>query len=500
LARHLRGLNFRTATSLPLPVIAFSPDSRLLASGDGQGLVRLWDVETGVPRQVLRGRGKMVRQAGFCDGGQRVFSLDLDMVLKLWDVDSGQEVLTTPAPGLSLAFSPDSHRLAFGGPNTGVTLWDASPGPLRRVLRHQDTVEYPTFSPDGRYVAAAANDGSVRLWDAESGQVVLAFTEPGTTDGRVFFTTDGGKLLFRTPQRQRVAWELLSGRPVPGDLADLRSDNPRRVSPDGRTLLTVSGGLVRLIDLRPSDDEIALGPRLMNTDWAGPDPNEPASEGAYRTSTQAGLHAVAFFHSRHAARAYAERGRWADAAAALLRTRGMPPEQTAPSRRELAVAQLAAGRTDDYRRTCERLLTLCENQEVGGGEPVSVDVARACVLRPDALPAAGWTSLAAKRIDDPIVQAAVLHRAGRHAEALASLGKDTGPYALLVRALAERAAGRIEAARTAAQQAGAWLDAVPDPPRWDGTNTRAAELPWDRRVELDALRREVESVIDGPAR
>jgi hypothetical protein len=238
--------------------------------------------------------------------------------------------------------------------------------------------------------------------------------------------------------------------------------------------------------------------RVMDYDWLA---MGPGSAHSFRAGVLRGAEARspgAFFHERQVARVCAEEGRWSDVVTTLSRGFFVPPEQTAPSRHELALAQLAAGDLAGYRRTCASLLKLCEGQEPGGGEAIAEDVARACVLKPDALAPEGWQSLAGKRIEDPAVRAAVLCRAGRPAPALEALGDDRSPYALLVQALAEHGSGRADAARLALRQAVEWLDGAPEPPRWDGTKTRADELPWDHRLESDTLRREVESLLRPP--
>jgi hypothetical protein len=108
-------------------------------------------------------------------------------------------------------------------------------------------------------------------------------------------------------------------------------------------------------------------------------------------------------------------------------------------------------------------------------------VARTVALGPGAVPAEQLLRLAEGA--EAVTRALLLHRAGRHDDAVKLLAGQSGPRALLVRALAEQARGRpAEAAQTLAQAAGA----------------ATAGLPWDERLERDLLRREAEALLKPP--
>lgn len=71
---------------------------------------------------------------------------------KLWDVQTGQELLSLEDAGYPLAFSLDGHRLASNGPDGTVKIWDANRGVV--VCWHDElSISLVVHSPQIHFIA-----------------------------------------------------------------------------------------------------------------------------------------------------------------------------------------------------------------------------------------------------------------------------------------------------------------------------------------------------------
>ena len=65
----------------------------------------------------------------------------------------------------AVAFSPDGKRLASASWDQTLKVWDVTTGEEVLTLKgHGSTVNAVAFSPDGRRIASASSDKTVKVW------------------------------------------------------------------------------------------------------------------------------------------------------------------------------------------------------------------------------------------------------------------------------------------------------------------------------------------------
>jgi WD40 repeat protein len=154
--------------------VAFRRDGRLLATAGGDGLVRLWDPQTGKEaREPFKGHSGSVFCVAFSPDGRSLASASFDRTTRVWDIDGQKPRLTLrcQADVRSVAFNPDGHSLATGSWDRIVQVWDARTGQKRFACRgHTGAVLSVAYSPDGRRLVSADDAGEIMRWDARTGQ------------------------------------------------------------------------------------------------------------------------------------------------------------------------------------------------------------------------------------------------------------------------------------------------------------------------------------------
>jgi WD40 repeat protein/ferric-dicitrate binding protein FerR (iron transport regulator) len=154
----------------PVHCLAFSTDSKLLASGGKDGSIKLWDTTTWQEVRTLEGHARDVRCLAWSPDGRWLASGAEEGLIRLWSTENWQSLHTLeghPRAVRSLAFDPASQRLLSSGNDPLVRLWSVRDGRERANLR--GTKNNPVaFSPDGEWIFVAGADRSIKVWSRDT--------------------------------------------------------------------------------------------------------------------------------------------------------------------------------------------------------------------------------------------------------------------------------------------------------------------------------------------
>jgi pimeloyl-ACP methyl ester carboxylesterase len=247
--------------------LVFSGDGAYLASSSRDRTIKLWDVQTWQQVHTFS-----MNKAGFngialSPCGRLLASADA-----IWDVESGQVVHTlegsrrVPGP---VAFSPDGSTLAAALEGRAIKLWKVASGEVQRTFAEQpDEVTFSiAFSPDGALLATGVHGGLVRLWDVASGQIVGTLEHGGEDDDvhDLAFSPDGEMLASAGNDNTVRLWQVASRQAT----HVLRHGNGLygvAFAPDGRLVAAACcDRTVKLWDVRePQSNDVATGRQVRS--------------------------------------------------------------------------------------------------------------------------------------------------------------------------------------------------------------------------------------------
>lgn len=192
----------------PFPTVinalAFTPDGKSLVVG-GHHELTVWSIADGKLQKRIATRAERAYAMAFLpdgslvvaggrpgqEGDVRIFNINAKGTLengveKLDGVADSKvmikQLLDADDSVLCLSVAADGKRIAAGGCDRAVRVWDLSGGPAAAKLEqtienHADWVLGVSLSADGKYLASAARDKTAKVWDLKAKESVMTFPE-----------------------------------------------------------------------------------------------------------------------------------------------------------------------------------------------------------------------------------------------------------------------------------------------------------------------------------
>ena len=282
--------------------IAFRPDGQQLASGYDDGVIKVWEANTGREVIATMGHEAMIFDLDYTPDGQHIVSGSIDGIIKVWEADKASECLcidinasienTKPRHEsvTGVAMNPKGGSFVGGGSTGTLKVWDPRTGKEIFAARNKVPVECVAFNPNGQEFASGHRDGSVIRWNAATGERLQTYSGHSKFVSDVSYSPDGQLIVSCSYDRTIKIWD----RDTERERYTLRENgmdiSSVAFSPDGNRL--VSGtchlgdpGFVRIWDARVTDEEfLCLKPRdlrslllSLHEEWAvrNPVPGDP---------------------------------------------------------------------------------------------------------------------------------------------------------------------------------------------------------------------------------
>ena len=251
--------------------LAWSPDSRTLASGSDDGSIRIWDVQSLKAVSVLEGvhgrgtHGTGTTSLGYFPDGKSLYSSGYDPTIRIWDVTTLKEIrrLEGHQDCAVACLSADGKVLISASQDGTALAWDPATGKSTGALEILPPIEAtnphlgnPCLSPDGRRMFAGGGDGRIRSWTLPDRKPALSWQAHGGFVCTAEVSPDGGLVVSGGAHPQGGLGE-----------PDESWDNTIRIwdAATGQKLLELTGHAMSVSRCRFNSD----GTRLVTSSWDG---------------------------------------------------------------------------------------------------------------------------------------------------------------------------------------------------------------------------------------
>ncbi|KAF2497769.1 WD40 repeat-like protein [Lophium mytilinum] len=227
--------------------LAFSPDSKFLASGSDDGTARIWDVDKGRTMAVLLYHKTHVNSVSFSSDGVYLATGSSDKTIGIWKrpgsggwgcgltLRQPDQVLKGHSSMVfSVAFAYEGRFLA-SCTSDDLRIWDTDANAAREVASetakpqlsyhrrlsspastgagHAQDVSCVAISQNGEMIASASSDGVICLWDGIKGVRLCTMDEKhnGIVKALVF-SQDGERLVSASSDCSAIVWEVGVGK------------------------------------------------------------------------------------------------------------------------------------------------------------------------------------------------------------------------------------------------------------------------------------------------
>ncbi len=167
--------------------IAFSPKGDRMAAAGRNGKIRIWNVENGSTRKDIETESRRIRALAFSPDGKYLAAAGTSTKIRLFDTVTGnllKSFETRPAKVYSLVFL-DNQRLATGGTDDRVTIWDIeNEQPTVQLVGHTGTVAALACDATGNVIVSGSYDTTLCIWNLVNKQVPATASRAAAGDAR----------------------------------------------------------------------------------------------------------------------------------------------------------------------------------------------------------------------------------------------------------------------------------------------------------------------------
>lgn len=189
--------------------LALSPDGLYLATGDRQGIIKIWNTESRSNLHTIS-HNLSIRNLAIDPNNHYLVAVDSSKQILFWLLNTAQLEITKELEDRvwEIAISPNGKYLALGFQNGNIQIWDF---PQRTVKHHLTQMHQQiwslAFDPRSEILASSGVGASVCLWDVATGNLISQPTDRQDIYA-IAFSTEGETLVIAGIDEKIDLWTI----------------------------------------------------------------------------------------------------------------------------------------------------------------------------------------------------------------------------------------------------------------------------------------------------
>ena len=205
-----------TDHTMGVTAIAVTSDGQKAVSTSYDGILKVWNPQTGVVELTLKGHTVQVYAVAITPDGQKAVSASLEHTLKVWNLQTGmvEQTLTGHEGAIrSVAITPDGQKVISASNDGTLKVWNLQTGMVEQTLTgHEGAVNSLTITHSGQKVISASDDRTLKVWNLQTGLAEQTMKGHTSWVHSVGITPNDQKAISGSSDKTLKVWNLQTGQ------------------------------------------------------------------------------------------------------------------------------------------------------------------------------------------------------------------------------------------------------------------------------------------------